>query len=66
MRTYDRNFKLIHAGADFVCLPGYALYLQTEYVQKKEIVRFYMGNRFHNRQVNNFLVNQGVIENMQQ
>ena len=27
----------------------------------KEIARFYMGNRFDNRQVNNFLVNQGVM-----
>ena len=27
MRTYDRNFKLIRAGADFVCLPGYAKFI---------------------------------------
>ena len=27
----------------------------------KEIVRFYMGNRFDNRQVNNFIVNQEVM-----
>ena len=26
MRTYGRNFKLMCAGADFVCLPGYAFY----------------------------------------
>ena len=30
-------------------------------MQKKEIVRFYMGNKFDNRQVNNFLVNQEVM-----
>ena len=30
-------------------------------MQKKEIVRFYMGNRFDSRQVNNFLVNQEVM-----
>ena len=35
------------------------IYLQSGHVQKK-IVRFYMGNRFDNRQVNNFIVNQGV------
>ena len=29
--------------------------------QKKEIVRFYIGTRFDNRQVNNFLVNQEVM-----
>ena len=26
MRTHDRNFKLIRTGADFLCLPGYALW----------------------------------------
>ena len=30
-------------------------------MQKKEIVRFFMGNGFHNRQVNNFVVNQEVM-----
>ena len=30
-------------------------------MQKKEIGRFYMSNSFDNRQVNNFLVNQGVM-----
>ena len=30
-------------------------------MQEEEIVRFYMGNRFDNRQVNNFLVNQKVM-----
>ena len=29
-------------------------------MQKKEIIRFYAGNRFDNREVNNFLVNQQV------
>ena len=28
MRTYDRNFKLIRAGLDFVCLSGYALWCE--------------------------------------
>ena len=27
----------------------------------KKIVRFYIGNRFDNRRVNNFLVNQEVL-----
>ena len=30
-------------------------------MRKKEIVRFYMGRRFDNRQVNNFLINQEVM-----
>ena len=30
-------------------------------MEKKEIVRFYMDNRFDNRQVNNFLLNQEVM-----
>ena len=30
-------------------------------MEKKEIVRFYMGNKFDNRQVNNFLVTQEVV-----
>ena len=34
MRTYDRNFKLIRAGADFVCLPGYALFTKKKFVEK--------------------------------
>ena len=37
------------------------MYLQTGYVQKKEIVRFHTDSRFDNRQVNNFLVNQEVM-----
>ena len=30
-------------------------------MQKEEIVRSYIGNRFDNRQVKNFLVNQEVM-----
>ena len=30
-------------------------------MEKQENLRFYMGNRFNNRQVNNFLVNQEVM-----
>ena len=37
------------------------IYLKTGYVQKKEIVRFYMGNKLDNRQVNNFFANQEVM-----
>ena len=37
------------------------IYLQTGCVQEKEILRFYMGNIFDNRQVNNFLINQEAM-----